>query len=58
METSALTGECVEEVFLKLTQTVLGKVEAGIIEEESLKPPPMERPTEKKDDGGCCGKSN
>jgi GTPase SAR1 family protein len=31
METSAATGECVDEVFLKLAASVLGKVETGAV---------------------------
>jgi len=30
METSAVTGECVDEVFLKCTQAILSKIESGM----------------------------
>lgn len=32
METSALTGECVDEVFLKCAHSILGKIESGTVE--------------------------
>lgn len=36
METSALTGECVDAVFVKCASTILGKIENGQIDPESL----------------------
>jgi len=36
METSALTGECVDEVFLKCTSSIVSKIERGLIEPDSL----------------------
>eukprot|EP01006_Ploeotia_vitrea_P045838 TRINITY_DN66973_c5_g2_i2.p1 TRINITY_DN66973_c5_g2~~TRINITY_DN66973_c5_g2_i2.p1 ORF type:complete len:223 (-),score=93.66 TRINITY_DN66973_c5_g2_i2:59-697(-) len=36
METSAKTGECVDEVFLKCTQSILGKIESGLIDQDTL----------------------
>jgi Ras-related protein Rab-4B len=36
LETSAMTGEYVDEVFLKLAQTILGKIESGAIDPSTL----------------------
>mmetsp|Transcript_22133 Transcript_22133/g.39225 ORF Transcript_22133/g.39225 Transcript_22133/m.39225 type:complete len:203 (+) Transcript_22133:65-673(+) len=36
METSALTGECVDEVFLKCTSSIVSKIEGGLIDPDSL----------------------
>jgi Ras-related protein Rab-4B len=38
METSALTGECVDEVFLKCASTIMGKIDDGSIDIESVLP--------------------
>jgi len=67
LETSALTGEGVSEVFLKCARTILSKIESGVLDPESMnsgvqpgsrKPTtlvkggkPNEAPAEK---GGCC----
>jgi hypothetical protein len=32
METSALTGECVDEVFIKCTTAIMNKIESGAID--------------------------
>jgi Ras-related protein Rab-4B len=39
METSALTGECVSEAFVKCTKAVLSKVESGVLDGDTLMPP-------------------
>lgn len=36
METSALTGECVDEVFLKCGHSILGKIDSGSIDPDTL----------------------
>jgi small GTP-binding protein len=36
METSAVTGECVEEVFIKTAQNILSKIETGTIDMDSM----------------------
>ena len=36
METSALTGECVDEVFVKCSSSIMSKIDGGIIDPESL----------------------
>ncbi|GAB5360417.1 hypothetical protein AAMO2058_000626100 [Amorphochlora amoebiformis] len=36
METSALTGECVDEVFLKCTSSIVSKIEGGLIDPDTL----------------------
>lgn len=38
METSALTGECVEQVFLKCAASILNKIDTGAISADSLDP--------------------
>lgn len=36
METSALTGECVDEVFLKCASSIVQKIENGVIDIQSM----------------------
>jgi len=36
METSAQTGECVDEVFIKCTQAILSKIENGLIDPDTM----------------------
>jgi Ras-related protein Rab-4B len=36
METSALTGECVEEVFLKTAQSIIAKIDSGTIDPDTM----------------------
>ncbi len=36
LETSALTGEGVEEVFLKCSKTILTKIETGVLDPEVM----------------------
>lgn len=36
METSAKTGECVEEAFLKCSKSILAKIEVGELEPDRL----------------------
>jgi len=38
METSAVTGDCVDEVFVKCAAKILGKIESGDIDAASLMP--------------------
>ena len=50
LETSALTGENVEEVFLKAARSVLSKIESGLIDSKSmvsggLRPDPSQEDT-------------
>jgi|TARA_B110000211_G_C13817192_1_gene437559 Ras-related protein Rab-4B len=50
LETSALTGENVEEVFLKAARSVLSKIESGVIDPKSmvsggLRPDPSQEDT-------------
>jgi len=54
METSAVTGDYVEEVFLKTAATIVAKIDAGSLDNSSLSPNEGKTldGTEKK--GGCC----
>lgn len=64
LETSALTGEGVSEVFLKCARTILTKIETGALDPDSmnsgvqhgskrmLKKQTLEEETNK--NGGCC----
>lgn len=36
METSALTGECVDEVFLKCATAIVNKIDSGAIDMTSM----------------------
>jgi len=36
LETSALTGEGVSEVFLKCARTILSKIESGVLDPDSM----------------------
>ena len=36
METSAMTGECVEEAFMKCARSVLSKIESGVIDPKTM----------------------
>lgn len=36
LETSAKTGECVEEAFLKCSKTILAKIETGELDPERI----------------------
>jgi len=53
LETSAVTGECVDEVFLKLTKTVIAKIESGVISAEHFIPSPPPNPSEPHSSCAC-----
>ena len=38
METSALTGECVDEVFIKCATTIVNKIDSGLIDISTTMP--------------------
>jgi len=68
LETSALTGEGVSEVFLKCARTILSKIESGVLDPESMNSgvqPGSRKPTTlgvkggkpneaPAEKGGCC----
>jgi len=69
LETSALTGEGVSEVFLKCARTILSKIESGVLDPDSMnsgvqpgsrKPQvkpgttPLSPGKTEKENGGCC----
>lgn len=53
LETSAVTGDCVDEVFLKCTSAVVQDVEAGVVDAASLAPKPLATPQEEAVAAGC-----
>jgi len=60
LETSALSGTGVEEVFLKCARTILGKIEAGVIDPDTIGSGvqhgdrQVKEITPKPEDAGCC----
>lgn len=57
METSALTGECVDEVFIKCATSIVNKIDSGQIDISTTMPAKGEvvEPTPGTNAGGKCG---
>lgn len=55
METSALTGECVDEVFIKCATTIVNKIDSGLIDISTTMPAKGEGSTDAALGGAAAG---